>query len=222
MRASIFWISMYGLMSLLPNFFQTSAIAGGISFHEKLIDTEWQWKKSRYNNDTEAVPDDREKYSITFGKDGSFWGQADCNKIRGKYSVSDSQIVIDSIVSTRVVCPPESLDRIFLKDIGRLGIIFFKDNRLYIDLQNHSGTMTFTPAQGVTEKGGLDNKETEPLVCQDPRPEVCTMEYDPVCGKKSDGSYKTYSNGCTACSDPDVMSYCKGQCQSEGTPPKTE
>lgn len=31
--------------------------------------------------------------------------------------------------------------------------------------------------------------------------EICTLEYAPVCGFKSNGTSKTYGNGCGACSD---------------------
>ena len=50
------------------------------------------------------------------------------------------------------------------------------------------------------------------VVCKDPRPEICTMEYLPVCGISSDGSEKTYASGCTACSHPEVIGYRKGAC----------
>ena len=50
--------------------------------------------------------------------------------------------------------------------------------------------------------------------CTEPRPEMCTMDYNPVCGHLADGSSKTYSNGCGACSDPKVLSYSQGECLS--------
>lgn len=48
--------------------------------------------------------------------------------------------------------------------------------------------------------------------CVDPRPQVCTHEYRPVCGESEDGSAKTYGNACTACSDPDVAGHRPGEC----------
>jgi hypothetical protein len=42
-------------------------------------------------------------------------------------------------------------------------------------------------------------------MCTDPRPEICTQNYAPVCGVHEDGSRQTYSNGCTACSNPEVV-----------------
>ena len=48
--------------------------------------------------------------------------------------------------------------------------------------------------------------------CPETRPEACTMEYDPVCGSLADGSSRTFSNACSACSEPDVTSYVTGEC----------
>jgi len=49
-------------------------------------------------------------------------------------------------------------------------------------------------------------------VCEEPRPQVCTMDYRPVCGTLSDASVKTYSNGCSACGDANVVSWVEGEC----------
>jgi hypothetical protein len=54
--------------------------------------------------------------------------------------------------------------------------------------------------------------EMELLKCPEVRPDVCTMNYDPVCGRLSDGSFKTYSNACNACTDPHVSSYFPHEC----------
>ena len=48
--------------------------------------------------------------------------------------------------------------------------------------------------------------------CQEPRPEICTSIYDPVCATMSDGTQKTYASDCTACSVDEVVSYIKGAC----------
>lgn len=63
--------------------------------------------------------------------------------------------------------------------------------------------------------------------CTEPRPEMCTMQYLPVCANVAEAPVckpgmacpavimlkkKTYSNSCSACSDPKVRSYSEGEC----------
>ncbi len=50
-------------------------------------------------------------------------------------------------------------------------------------------------------------------ICPEPRPQICTMDYRPVCAQLGDGTFKTYSNGCTACTDPIVTGYREGACE---------
>ena len=48
--------------------------------------------------------------------------------------------------------------------------------------------------------------------CAEPRPQVCTMEYDPVCAELLAGGRKTYSSPCNACADDAVKGYLRGAC----------
>ena len=50
-------------------------------------------------------------------------------------------------------------------------------------------------------------------ICPEIRPEVCTRDYRPVCAEMKDGGFKTYSNGCTACTDQAVTAYRDGACE---------
>ena len=71
-------------------------------------------------------------------------------------------------------------------------------------------------------------KEEAPVMvmCKDPRPEMCTQHYDPVCATRDTGircittpcpssEQKTMGNACTACSDPKVSSWTKGECPAK-------
>ncbi|PCC66814.1 Kazal-type serine protease inhibitor domain-containing protein [Nannocystis exedens] len=50
------------------------------------------------------------------------------------------------------------------------------------------------------------------------RSSMCTREYNPVCGKLTDGSRKSFSNKCVACGDHAVVGYSPGACPE---PPPT-
>ncbi|MDX2446581.1 MAG: hypothetical protein QNK29_05200 [Desulfobacterales bacterium] len=57
------------------------------------------------------------------------------------------------------------------------------------------------------------NNQSDTFIgCIEPRPEICTQEYVPVCGYLEDGSQKTYSNACSACSDKKIIRYKVSSC----------
>lgn len=78
------------------------------------------------------------------------------------------------------------------------------------------GTTGFTHTLNLAKLEAKTNSSSSnqaPTVCADPRPQACTMDYRPVCGEDSDGTRKTYANGCTACSNSAVFSYTDGPCK---------
>ena len=54
------------------------------------------------------------------------------------------------------------------------------------------------------------------IPCTEPRPEMCTQQYAPVCGVYGVGTRRTYSNGCVACSDQEVVGSLPGACPDTG------
>ena len=69
-------------------------------------------------------------------------------------------------------------------------------------------------------------ESSEPVACTEPRPEVCTQIYAPVCATRDTGvrcittpcpssEQVTKSSACNACSDPKVMSWVKGECPAK-------
>ena len=50
------------------------------------------------------------------------------------------------------------------------------------------------------------------LLCPEERPQVCTMEYVPVCALLENGRSKEYASACSACADRDVVSYSPAAC----------
>jgi len=69
----------------------------------------------------------------------------------------------------------------------------------------------------ATSDKTMEEKHKEPgamdiIICTEPRPQICTREYDPVCATLQDGHVKTYATGCTSCSDSAVTGYRLGDC----------
>ncbi len=50
--------------------------------------------------------------------------------------------------------------------------------------------------------------------CPEERFPMCTRDYRPVCGFDKAGTHKTYSNGCTACSNEVVLGFTEGKCEA--------
>ena len=48
--------------------------------------------------------------------------------------------------------------------------------------------------------------------CPPQRPQMCTMEYAPVCALLENGRRKEYASGCNACSDKQVIGYDDDAC----------
>ena len=68
--------------------------------------------------------------------------------------------------------------------------------------------------------------KNEPVMCKEPRPQVCTAIYAPVCATRDTGvrcirapcpseEKVTKSSDCNACSDPKVISYVPGECPAK-------
>ena len=92
--------------------------------------------------------------------------------------------------------------------------------------EQSEGTQAAVTEQKTTELTATPPKAIEPKItqCTDPRPEMCTREYMPVCATKDTGvrcvttpcpstEEVTYPTGCTACSDAAVIGYRQGQCE---------
>jgi len=69
-------------------------------------------------------------------------------------------------------------------------------------------------------------KPPEYVRCADPRPEICTQHYQPVCALRDTGvrcikapcpsaSWVPYPNACTACNDRHVLGYRPGNCPAK-------
>lgn len=106
--------------------------------------TTWQWVRTRYNNDTTAVPAKPENYTIRFLDNGGIEIKADCNLKSGTYSLEGKALSIAVQRATMAICEPGSLNEQFTRDLLAGAVLFMKDGDLFIDLKYDSGTMRFS------------------------------------------------------------------------------
>jgi heat shock protein HslJ len=84
-----------------------------------------------------------ERYTLELQPGGAVLVRADCNRGRGSYKISEGRIEFGPIATTRMACPPGSLDSRYLKDLQRATIFFVEGGKLFFDLPADSGTMRF-------------------------------------------------------------------------------
>ena len=65
----------------------------------------------------------------------------------------------------------------------------------------------------VAETKNIKIAEPKIMICKEPRPQLCTLNYQPVCATTKNTKEKTYANGCSACSDKNVINYREGACE---------
>ena len=62
------------------------------------------------------------------------------------YQISEGKLSFGPLLSTRMACPEDSLDALFMRDLQRVTSFFIEDGFLYLELLLDSGTMKFKAA----------------------------------------------------------------------------
>ena len=102
----------------------------------------WHWE-------TTVTPVERigtanpDRYTLELQSGGVALVRADCNRGRGTYEIGAGRIKLGLIATTRMACPPGSLDGRYLQDLERATTFFVEDGRLFLELPMDSGTMRF-------------------------------------------------------------------------------
>jgi heat shock protein HslJ len=110
---------------------------------DPLLERVWTWQKSMYNNDTNVEISHPEHYTLKLLSDGTLSAQVDCNRAGGTYTREGNQINLEITHSTRAMCPPESLDTVFLKDLEAVYSFKIQDSMLHLEMRYDTGIMFF-------------------------------------------------------------------------------
>ena len=106
----------------------------------------WQWESTITPVEKITVPAP-ERYTIFLQSDGRAQMRFDCNRGSGAYKISEGKLSFGPLISTRMACPPDSLDGAFMRDVQRVVSFFVDNGALYLELPYDSGTMKFRPEQ---------------------------------------------------------------------------
>jgi heat shock protein HslJ len=109
-----------------------------------VIGRTWQWEATVTPVEKIRVPDP-ERYTILLTADGKVQASIDCNRGGGDYRIGEGTLTFGPMLSTRMACPPDSLDHQFMRDLQRVVSFFVDNDTLYLELPYDSGTMKFAP-----------------------------------------------------------------------------
>jgi len=107
-----------------------------------ILDKIWQWESTVTPVEKITVPDS-ERYTIRLAADGKAQMRFDCNRGGGEFKISEGKLFFGPLLSTRMACPPDSLDSSFMRDLQQVVSFFVDNNTLYLELPYDSGTMKF-------------------------------------------------------------------------------
>jgi heat shock protein HslJ len=128
-----------------------AAAAGAMRFAPTLTGVVWQWQGFEGGDGSEVVPDDPARYTVEFLDDGSVLAQVDCNSGSGVYTASDGQLDISQLATTRMACPPDSLDADFARILDEATSYTFREGNLCLALPADAGIAEF--AATVVDEG---------------------------------------------------------------------
>lgn len=113
---------------------------------QSVLDKTWQWE-STITPVEKITVSNPERYTILLKVDGKAQIRFDCNRGGGNYQISEGKLSFGPLMSTRMACPPDSLDGPYMRDLQRVVSFFIEDGKLYLELPADSGTMRFRTAQ---------------------------------------------------------------------------
>ncbi|MDB9944386.1 META domain-containing protein [bacterium] len=120
-----------------------TAIPGEDTAANQLLDREWEWQKTIYNNDTEVVPVHRGEFTLTFQADNSFSADTDCNTFGGTYSTDANTLSFGAMMSTRMYCT-DSQEDLFSGMLSEVqSFLYTEDGALVLELPYDTGSMIF-------------------------------------------------------------------------------
>jgi heat shock protein HslJ len=108
----------------------------------------WLWQRTERGDGSTLVAPDPSKYTVSFGPDGRFAVQADCNRARGTYAISGSWLTFEPAPITLIACPPTSRgsqDMVFYRDLHDTATYVFEGEQLVLYLKVDGGHMVFGP-----------------------------------------------------------------------------
>jgi para-nitrobenzyl esterase len=112
---------------------------------DDLAGTSWQLVRFQGGDDTVLTPDDKSKFTLTFGADGNAGLRIDCNRGRGAWkSPAPGQLEFGHMATTMAACPSPVGDRL-ARSWRYIRSYVLKDGHLFLSLMADGGIFEFEP-----------------------------------------------------------------------------
>lgn len=112
----------------------------------ELSGTSWQLVKFQGGDGELVIPDDKSKYTISFGNDNRVTARFDCNRGNGSWkSAGPNQLEFGLLALTRATCPPGSLHDRIVRHWPFVRSYTIKNGHLLLSLMADGGIYEFEP-----------------------------------------------------------------------------
>ena len=112
-----------------------------------LAGTSWRLVKFQGGDDKVLTPDDRNKYTIAFGKDDRVSVRLDCNRGSGTWtSTGAPNLQFGPLALTRAMCPSMVLHDRIARDWTYVRSYVIRNGHLFLSLMADAGIYEFEPA----------------------------------------------------------------------------
>ncbi len=111
-----------------------------------VTDALWQLQRIQYMDDAVTVPAEPTRYTVRLGIDGSVQVRADCNRGVGQYEAEGSGLRFLPIALTRALCPPDSIDSEFVRELSNVVSYVFQDGVLALATALDTSILLFEAA----------------------------------------------------------------------------
>lgn len=139
------------LVGLLAIIISGCATKENTSFKGRMTDPDfvvkriWQWEATITGSEKREV-ENPERYTILLTDEGKVQARFDCNRGGGDYVISQGVLSFGPLISTRMACPPGTMDAQFMRDLQDADSFYVEDGKLFITVQQDKGLMQFRRA----------------------------------------------------------------------------
>jgi heat shock protein HslJ len=103
----------------------------------------WTWIRALHSDGRDIVPRQTGAFTLAFGADGAFSATTDCNRIGGKYAVSNDQLTFSDVFATRMYCEGSQEGEFADLLSNTASYRFTSRGQLILDLELDSGSAIF-------------------------------------------------------------------------------